>query len=86
MAIRLRMIEGQLVALCAARSVPEDGDIYLDDAAHGALSTKFALDFNSMFDTDLPFEASHVPLIDEAESNNPNRAWWDATYGESATE
>jgi len=47
MAIRLRKVEGRLVALCAALTVPEEGDIYLDDDAHHALTTKFGVDFVS---------------------------------------
>ena len=48
MAIRLREVKGRLLALCAAATKHELGDIYLDDAAHHALSTKFGLDFESM--------------------------------------
>lgn len=42
MAIRLREVEGKLVALCAAEVDPKEGDIYLDDNAHYALACKFA--------------------------------------------
>lgn len=49
MAIRLRMVKGNYVALCAVEADQKEGDIYLDDGMHGALSTKFAQDFNSMF-------------------------------------
>ena len=48
MAIRLREVKGRLLALCAAVTKPEPGDIYIDDRMHQALSTKFALDYNSM--------------------------------------
>lgn len=48
MAIRIRDIDGKKVALCAAKSEPKDGDIYLDDSVHHALTTKFGLDFFSM--------------------------------------
>ena len=48
MAIRIRKVKGRLLALCAAATKPEPEDIYLDDACHHALSTKFALDFASM--------------------------------------
>ena len=47
MAIRLRQIEDEMVALCAAKTRQKTGDIYLDDNAHHALSTKFAVDFES---------------------------------------
>ena len=47
MAIRIRQIGNTVVALCAAKTNPEVGDIYLDDNIHHALSTKFAVDFKS---------------------------------------
>jgi len=47
MAIRIRKIEGKTIALCAAKSHAEEGDIYLDDNVHHALSTKFSVDFLS---------------------------------------
>lgn len=81
MAIRIRVINGATVALCAARSMPKEGDIYLDDAVHEALSAKFAGDFNIAFDVDLPRNAANDEAIDQAESNNANRWAWDALYG-----
>jgi hypothetical protein len=47
MAIRLRRVDGVLVALCAARSQEKLGDFYLDDAQHHALAEKFSADFQS---------------------------------------
>lgn len=47
MAIRIRKIDGTVIAICAAISVEKEGDIYLDDNAHHALSTKFGLDWHS---------------------------------------
>jgi len=47
MAIRLRIIDGHRVALCAAKTKPELEDLYLDDSMHHALSTKFAMDMDS---------------------------------------
>lgn len=47
MAIIIRNVNGVVVALCAAETDPKVGDVYLDDAAHHALSTKFALDWQS---------------------------------------
>ena len=47
MAIRIREIEGHTVALCAAKTKAKEGDIYLDDGAHHALSTKFGVDWVS---------------------------------------
>jgi len=46
MAIRIRKIKGHVVALCAAETRPEPGDLYLDDGVHAALSTKFAIDWD----------------------------------------
>ena len=48
MAIRIRKIKGKTIAICAAISKAKEGDIYLDDNCHNALSNKFALDFESM--------------------------------------
>lgn len=45
MAIRIRKIEGKTVALCAAESKHEEGDLYLDDAVHYALTEKFMSDW-----------------------------------------
>ncbi len=45
MAIRIRTVNGCTIALCAACTQPKDGDLYLDDAVHHALSTKFSLDW-----------------------------------------
>ena len=42
MAIRLRKVQGEWAALCAARSKALKGDIYLDDGMHYALACKFA--------------------------------------------
>lgn len=87
MSVRLRRIPGVgLVALCAARSVEKPGDIYLDDEAHHALSRKFDDDFASEGRMPAPL---HPPddvsaAVEAEESNNPNREWWDATYGLSA--
>lgn len=48
MAIRIRKINGDTFALCAAKSYPKHDDIYLDDDAHHALTVKFENDFRSM--------------------------------------
>lgn len=47
MAIRIRQIKGHCVALCAAKTGPKQGDIYLGDDVHHALSTKFGVDWVS---------------------------------------
>jgi hypothetical protein len=50
MAIRLRTVEwngGRIrIAVCAAETDCQPGDIYLDDADHYALAAKFALDWH----------------------------------------
>lgn len=45
MAIRLREVDGTLIALCAAETDPMPGDLYLDDGQHYALAAKFWRDY-----------------------------------------
>ena len=45
MSIRIRVVDGISVAVCAAETDAEPGDIYLDDGAHYALAAKFCLDW-----------------------------------------
>lgn len=45
MAIRLRTVNGVRVALCAAETDAQPGDVYLDDSDHYALAAKWALDY-----------------------------------------
>ena len=45
MAIRLRTVEGTLIALCAAETDPATGDEYLDDGQHYAIAAKFWHDY-----------------------------------------
>ena len=47
MAIRLRKIDGTMVALCAAKSKSQAFDRYLDDGLDHALRIKFLKDFES---------------------------------------
>lgn len=47
MAIRIRKIDGVVVACCAAKTLPEDDDLYLDDNAHHAVYEKIAADMVS---------------------------------------
>lgn len=76
MSIRVRLVEGKLIACCAARSVPKDGDLYLDDGVHHALAAKFAADW------ELPWRYEDADALREREeSSNPNRDDWDATFG-----
>jgi hypothetical protein len=81
MAIRIRRAGGMLVAICAARSVEKEGDLYLDDGVHHALSAKFSRDFAEMGFIE-PSEWPEHAVMDTEESNNANRDWWDMEYGE----
>lgn len=47
MAIRVRRVGSELVALCAAEYIAEVGDLYLDDAVHDALADKFLADWKA---------------------------------------
>ncbi len=54
MAIRIRTIKNKqanggfsYIALCAAKSKPVPGDLYLNDGIHSALTDKFTNDFES---------------------------------------
>ena len=66
MAIRIRKsLDGTTIAVCAAETDPKPGDVYLDDAAHYALSTKFALDFAGMgFMDDPPADGRLATLME----------------------
>lgn len=48
MAIRIRNIDGHIVALNARLTKEQDGDLYLNDAVYHALITKFSVDFADM--------------------------------------
>lgn len=78
MAIRLRRTAAGLVALCAARSVPQPDDVYLDDEQHMALARKFWIDYPAC---GITAEPDVVAATEREESNNANRAEWDALYG-----
>ena len=80
MSIRIRRINGVIVALCAARSVEKPGDIYLDGAQHHALAEKFSADFQSEGFNTHPYYESETVLREREEANNSNREWWDSIY------
>lgn len=44
MGIRIRTVDGHVIALCEVESDEKPGDIYLDDGVHYALYTKFMED------------------------------------------
>lgn len=70
MAIRIRKVDGITTALCAAKTIPDKDDIYLDDSAHHALSTKFGVDWvrEGFLTKDLADEKIKKIMLDE-ESN-----------------
>lgn len=84
MAIRLRTVNGILVAICAARSVEKPGDVYLDDAQHHALAEKFMEDFQSEGYNTKPYDGTAAQLRALEEGHNPARQWWDSEYGAAA--
>ena len=53
MAIRLRIVDGVRVALCAAKTKAEFGDIYLDDGWHYTISQKYWRDYDEIEIVDL---------------------------------
>ena len=59
MALRIRIIDDVVVAMCAAKSEAKAGDIYLDDAQYLALMNKFANDFNKMHNLKIPLNISY---------------------------
>lgn len=55
MSIRLRIVDGIQIALCAYETDPEPGDIHLHDGWHYALAAKFNRDyFGCMMDIKYP--------------------------------
>jgi hypothetical protein len=83
MSIRLRKINNKWIAICAARSVPKTGDVYIDDAQHHALANKFSRDYHEMYGYDLPCKDEDLNLVEQEESNNTNRDWRDKIYGKN---
>jgi len=82
MAIRIRRVNGVLIAICAAKSIPKEGDVYLDDAQHEALSAKFRRDYHEMFNITI-YGNENAELVEQEESNNKNAEWWNKTYKEN---
>lgn len=72
MAIRLRIVGRRMVALCAAKTKAEPGDVYLGDNAHHALSAKFLVDFDSegLLVADPPFELGIVERMKAEEQKD----------------
>jgi hypothetical protein len=82
MSIRLRLtLDAGWVALCAARSVPMPGDVYLDDGHHWALAQKLWREYPACgIATDPAIDAA----TEREESDNANRADWERRFGEAA--
>lgn len=79
MAIRLRRCLGVgWVALCAARSVAKEGDVYLDDDAHMALTRKFWQDYPA---AGVAVEPNVAVVTEYEESHNQNRDEWELSFG-----
>jgi hypothetical protein len=81
MAIRIRKVGGRVIAICAAMSIPKEGDFYLDDTVHYALAQKFSRDWDG--NTVKIYADDELNIVEVEESNNPNREWWDKTYRQS---
>lgn len=79
MAIRIRSVDGKLVALCAARSHAKEGDLYLDDGEHGALAAKFWDDYKDYGPMPIDAEANALRVQEE-----DNVEAWNKVYGEYA--
>ena len=76
MAIRIRKVNGTTVALCAAKTLPVKDDVYLDDNAHYALSTKFHVDWVEegiiTIEEDLADEEIKRLMLDLEKNQNPH--------------
>jgi len=69
MAIRIRWIDGYVVALCAARTKKQKDDVYLDDAVHEALATKFAIDWDELLKSAKLADSRRAKLMKKEEGN-----------------
>ena len=63
MAMRLRTVNEVRVALCAAKSRPVQGDIYIDDGFHYAISQKYWRDYDEIDIVD----KEHTRLVESIE-------------------
>ena len=67
MAMRLRTVNGVRVALCAAETDAQPGDVYLDDADHYAITLKYLVEFAGRT---LPSDPPAVPEADSQRLRN----------------
>lgn len=65
MAVRIRTVDGKRVALCAALTQPELGDIYLNDSEDHALREKYLWDYETegLLLSDPPIDREQVQLM-----------------------
>ena len=69
MAMRLRIVDGVKVALCAAKTLPQEGDIYLDDGWHYTISQKYWRDYDEINIVD----KDDIKLAERIEMPKPNK-------------
>ncbi len=81
MSIRLRIVDGTHVALCAAKTEAEEGDIHLDDAWHEALAAKFWRDYEEIETVD----EKRFAIMEALETLNPWRGWREPTWPPKVT-
>lgn len=70
MAIRLRMVKGHCVALCAYETDEKKGDIYLDDSQHYALACKFAREHTIDWDDPIKNKLMDTQKLRDANKRN----------------
>jgi hypothetical protein len=76
MAIRLRSVNGIRVALCAAETDAEPGDVYLDDGDHHAFSAKFARDWQGqIIDWEYPIEWTAMDTQKKRDAREEMEKW-----------
>jgi len=86
MAIRIRNVNGELVALCAAETKLEPGDLYFDDVVDSALRKKFLEDYKKEGLIEVqaePSEAEVGEFIGE-QAHLFKRQWPDRFYGDGS--
>lgn len=66
MAIRIRKVEGITIAVCAVETDEKKGDIYLDDAIHEALSSKFSSEWKIGYENPLIIELMKKEKVRDA--------------------
>lgn len=81
MSIRIRTVNGVRVALCAAETDPEPGDLYLDDADHQALAAKFRQDWRGeVNDVEYPEEWAAMETQKKRDAVEEITRWAESLY------